>query len=129
MKEKMTKIPCKYKAKELNGDKNRKEFYKVGTDNEEEEPVMKMKLISVKKKDSKKSDNSAAHGACQRFVGIAYNHVKDAKNYVMAVEKKCVGMDLQEAEDINADLDDLKGEVTSLIKLIDKAMAKVDQQG
>ena len=85
---------------------------------------MKMKLISVKK-----SDNSAAHGACQRFVGIAYNHVKDAKNYVMAVEKKCVGMDLREAEDINADLDDLKGEVASLIKLIDKAMAKVDQQG
>ena len=85
-----------------------------------------MKLI---KKTVKKTDNSAAHGACQRFVGIAYNHVKEAKNYVMAVEKKCVGMDLREAEDINADLDDLKGEVTALIKSIDKAMAKVDQQG
>lgn len=35
--------------KELEYDKNRKEFYKVGTQDQEELPIMKMKLISVKK--------------------------------------------------------------------------------
>ena len=83
-----------------------------------------MKLIKVKKKDS-----PADHMSCERFISIAYNHAKEVKNYVMAVEKKCTGLDLHEAEDVNNDLDDLKGELTALIKLVDKVMAKVDQQG
>lgn len=87
------------------------------------------KFISKVKGDQKKNDNSAAHGACQRFVGIAYNHVRDAKNYVASVEKKCVGMELEEAEDIDVDLDELKDEVKELLKLIERAIAKVEEQG
>ena len=49
MEKEMIKVFKFYK--ELNGDNNRKEFYKVGTQDEEEEPVMKMKLIKVHKKD------------------------------------------------------------------------------
>lgn len=48
MEKEMIKVFRFYK--ELNGDNNRKEFYKVGTQ-DEEEPVMKMKLIRVKCKD------------------------------------------------------------------------------
>ena len=51
MEKEMIKVFRFYK--ELNGDNNRKEFYRVGTQDEEEQPVMKMKLIRVTCKDAR----------------------------------------------------------------------------
>ena len=87
------------------------------------------KFIGKVRGDQKKKDSSSMFNDCHKYVGIAYKNVTGAKTYVTNIERKCVGMDLEEAEDIDADLMELKDETKDLLNLIDRTLAKVEEQG
>lgn len=89
--------------KELNGDKQRREFYKAGTQDQEELPIMKMKLIKVTKKDSKVKD--ADFYRCRNLIHGASKHISDAAMEMGEVLGSAKEMDLHEAEGLLDDAD------------------------
>lgn len=115
--------------KELEHDKNRKEFYNVGTQDQEELPIMKMKLIKVTKKDSKVKD--ADFYRCRNLIHGASKHISDAAMEMGEVLGSASKMDLHEAEGLldDANYYKIENNINECVKMFKKMKKALEAAG
>lgn len=85
-----------------------------------------MKLVKVKQR---KADMSQVFKDCRRRTKTAHKDIQDCAGTMTALKKNCKGLTLQEAEEINMDLQQLLNDAESVCSTIKEVMKTVAKEG